>query len=258
MARSATCTWPTTSGTRSLAGRSRRSSTGSVVRTSSTGTRSSGWSGRWPGCWTRPTRWPRRAGAELEFCESRPFGGTFVLDALWRRLGIDTVLTGLTRSRGGAGRVRSGDRAGAVRAGREPGAGPVLEAGRDADWVSHDVHIDGLARDVRRRLLPGDGLAASTVARRSSRRGVLRRSRTCSTSKSTCCSSTPPPPTSSRGPRRPRGARRARPRPAHRRRPATTPRAGPTVPVSASGRTTVSGSGPTASPRTPATTCPRS
>src|SRR3954466_11435932 len=31
-----------------------------------------------------------RAGAELTFCESRPFGGTFVLYALWGRLGIDT------------------------------------------------------------------------------------------------------------------------------------------------------------------------
>ena len=31
----------------------------------------------------------------MTFCESRPFGGTFVLDALWRRLGIDTVLRGL-------------------------------------------------------------------------------------------------------------------------------------------------------------------
>ena len=35
------------------------------------------------------------AAPELTFCESRPFGGTFVLDALWRRLGIDTVLRGL-------------------------------------------------------------------------------------------------------------------------------------------------------------------
>ena len=35
------------------------------------------------------------AGGELTFCESRPFGGTFTLDALWRRLGIDTVLKSL-------------------------------------------------------------------------------------------------------------------------------------------------------------------
>ena len=29
-----------------------------------------------------------------------------------------------------------------------------------ADWINHDVHIDGLPADRRRRLLPGDGLAA--------------------------------------------------------------------------------------------------
>ncbi len=32
------------------------------------------------------------AGAELTFCESRPYGGAFTLDALWRRLGIDTLI----------------------------------------------------------------------------------------------------------------------------------------------------------------------
>src|SRR5215204_4830710 len=32
------------------------------------------------------------AGSELRFVESRPCGGTFPLDALWRRLGIDPVL----------------------------------------------------------------------------------------------------------------------------------------------------------------------
>ena len=39
------------------------------------------------------------AGSDLEFCESRPFGGTFVLDTLWRRLGIDSVLAAWTRNR---------------------------------------------------------------------------------------------------------------------------------------------------------------
>ena len=33
------------------------------------------------------------AGSDLVFLESRPFGGAFVLDALWRRLGIDKVAT---------------------------------------------------------------------------------------------------------------------------------------------------------------------
>src|SRR5580765_6217292 len=44
------------------------------------------------------------AGGELTFCESRPFGGTFALDALWRRLGIDTVLKGLDTGPGGTRR----------------------------------------------------------------------------------------------------------------------------------------------------------
>src|SRR6266851_1814909 len=37
------------------------------------------------------------AGPDLVFLESRPFGGAFVLDTLWRRLGIDKVITGLDR-----------------------------------------------------------------------------------------------------------------------------------------------------------------
>jgi hypothetical protein len=48
------------------------------------------------------------AGAELEFCESRPFGGTFTLDALWRRLGIDTAITTLDTKARRAGAARSG------------------------------------------------------------------------------------------------------------------------------------------------------
>ena len=63
----------------------------------------------------------------LEFVESRPLGGAWLLDQLWHRLGIDTLLRGLAAG-DAAG---SGGGAGAVRAGRQPGAGPVLEAGRD-------------------------------------------------------------------------------------------------------------------------------
>ena len=50
-------------------------------------------------------------------------------------------------------------------------------------------------RDLRRRLLPGDGLAARHRARIWSGR-CSGRSPPCSTTRSTCCSSTPPPPTS--------------------------------------------------------------
>src|SRR4051794_30370858 len=40
------------------------------------------------------------AGSErLAFTSSRPVGGTLVLDALWRRLGIDTVMTRLLTGR---------------------------------------------------------------------------------------------------------------------------------------------------------------
>src|SRR3954463_8670043 len=87
-------------------------------------------------------------GGELTFCESRPFGGTYVLDALWRRLGIDTVLRGLdTSSDGTSRRGRPRDTAATERvlfalvANRALAPSSKLAA---ADWITHDVHIDGL------------------------------------------------------------------------------------------------------------------
>ena len=41
---------------------------------------------------------------ELVFSESRPYGGAYVLDALWNRLGIGSILSGLRAS--GRGRPR--------------------------------------------------------------------------------------------------------------------------------------------------------
>jgi DDE family transposase len=84
------------------------------------------------------------AGADLEFLESRPFGGTFTLDALWRRLGIDTVMRGLDttphrgrpRDTGVTERVLFG-----LVANRALAPSSKLAA---ADWINHDVHIDGL------------------------------------------------------------------------------------------------------------------
>jgi hypothetical protein len=88
------------------------------------------------------------AGSELRFCESRPFGGTFTLDALWRRLGIDTVLRGLdtgpdsTPRRGRPREVEVTERVlFALVANRALAPSSKLAA---ADWVNHDVHIDGL------------------------------------------------------------------------------------------------------------------
>ena len=109
------------------------------------------------------------AGPELEFLESRPFGGTFTLDTLWRRLGIDTVLRGLdaTPRRGRPREVEVTERVlfGLV-ANRALAPSSKLAA---ADWINHDVHIDGLPQtsddacyramdwlhDVRERLEAG-------------------------------------------------------------------------------------------------------
>ncbi|MFF0654720.1 IS1634 family transposase [Micromonospora tulbaghiae] len=84
------------------------------------------------------------AGSQLQFLESRPWGGTFTLDALWRRLGIDTVLRGLdTTPR--RGRPRDTDVTERVLFGlvanRALAPSSKLAA---ADWINHDVHIDGL------------------------------------------------------------------------------------------------------------------
>jgi hypothetical protein len=87
------------------------------------------------------------AGSELQFLQSRPFGGTFTLDALWRRLGIDTVLRGLDAgtSRPRRGRPRDTEVTERVLFGlvanRALAPSSKLAA---ADWINHDVHIDGL------------------------------------------------------------------------------------------------------------------
>ena len=86
------------------------------------------WSRRCPGSWTR-ARCPPPRDDGLVFAESRPYGGAYVLDRLWQRLGIGAILAGLASSGPGPAAGRGRGRAGAVRAGREPGAGAVVEAG---------------------------------------------------------------------------------------------------------------------------------
>ena len=86
---------------------------------------------------------PPAPGEGLEFAESRPYGGAYVLDRLWQRLGIGTILTGL----GSSGRGRPRDAAAAERvlfglvANRALAPSSKLAA---AEWMSRDVHIDGL------------------------------------------------------------------------------------------------------------------
>jgi Transposase DDE domain len=86
---------------------------------------------------------PAVPGEDLEFTESRPYGGAYVLGQLWDRLGIGTILTGLTSS----GRGRPRDAAAAERvlfglvANRALAPSSKLAA---SEWMSRDVHVDGL------------------------------------------------------------------------------------------------------------------
>src|SRR5712671_2363139 len=83
-------------------------------------------------------------GDGLEFTESRPYGGAYVLDQLWHRLGIGTILAGLASP----GRGRPRDAAATERvlfglvANRALAPSSKLAA---AEWMNRDVHIDGVA-----------------------------------------------------------------------------------------------------------------
>jgi hypothetical protein len=80
------------------------------------------------------------AGADgLAFTSSRPVGGTVVLDALWRRLGIDTVMTRLLTGRKRDPRTERV--LFALVANRALAPGSKLAA---AGWVNRRAHIDGL------------------------------------------------------------------------------------------------------------------
>lgn len=83
----------------------------------------------------------------LEFVESRPLGGVWLLDGLWHRLGIDTLLRRLAAGTSG----RSGGRSRrdpvvervlfALVANRALAPSSKLAA---TGWVAHDVHVPGL------------------------------------------------------------------------------------------------------------------
>jgi len=86
---------------------------------------------------------PPAVDGDLEFCESRPYGGAYVLDQLWQRLGIGAILAGLASS----GRGRPRDAATAERvlfglvANRALAPSSKFAA---AEWMSRDVHVDGM------------------------------------------------------------------------------------------------------------------
>ena len=75
----------------------------------------------------------------LMFTESRPLGGAWLLDGLWHRLGIDTLLRGLaagTRRDAVVERVVF-----ALVANRALAPSSKLAA---TSWIAHDVHLPGL------------------------------------------------------------------------------------------------------------------
>jgi hypothetical protein len=82
---------------------------------------------------------PASAPGGLEFTEARPVGGVHVLDALWRRLGIDAAMRARLSGR------RLGERAErilfALVANRALAPSSKLAA---TSWIAYDVHIDGL------------------------------------------------------------------------------------------------------------------
>jgi hypothetical protein len=76
----------------------------------------------------------------LEFVESRPLGGAWLLDQLWRTLRIDTTMASLLA---GTRRPEVTERVlFALIANRALAPSSKLAA---AGWVSHDVHVPGLA-----------------------------------------------------------------------------------------------------------------
>jgi len=83
------------------------------------------------------------ADAGLEFTGSRPFGGAYVLDGLWARLGIGQILAGLaSRGRGRPRDVQAGERVlSGLAASRALAPSSKLAA---SEWMSRDVHIGGL------------------------------------------------------------------------------------------------------------------
>ena len=90
-----------------------------------------------------PGEGPVTGDGVLEFAESRPYGGAYVLDQMWQRLGIGAILAGLASP----GRGRPRDAAAAERvlfglvANRALAPSSKLAA---SQWMSRDVHIDGL------------------------------------------------------------------------------------------------------------------
>src|SRR5688500_6497665 len=102
------------------------------------------------------------AGEGLEVVESRPFGGAFVLDALWRRLGVAEALAAALGARRFATDVERVLFALVANRALKPFS--KLAA---AEWASRDVHVPGLqAMDEDQAYRAMDVLAAADTEAR--------------------------------------------------------------------------------------------
>ncbi|MFJ4008223.1 hypothetical protein [Streptomyces sp. NPDC090026] len=83
------------------------------------------------------------AAGDLEFVSSVPFGGTYVLDHLWRRLKIGRIVGQVGQPKRGRRRDMSATERVlfSMVANRALAPSSKLAA---ADWVTNDVHVDGL------------------------------------------------------------------------------------------------------------------
>ncbi|MFI6449894.1 IS1634 family transposase [Kitasatospora sp. NPDC050543] len=83
------------------------------------------------------------AAGDLEFVSSVPFGGTYVLDHLWRRLRIDRIVGQVGQPKRGRRRDMSVTERVlfSLVANRALAPSSKLAA---ADWATHDVHVEGL------------------------------------------------------------------------------------------------------------------
>nr|BFD92530.1 IS1634 family transposase [Kitasatospora sp. Xyl93] len=83
------------------------------------------------------------AAGDLEFVSSVPFGGTYVLDQFWRRLRIDRIVGQVGQPKRGRRRDMSVTERVlfSLVANRALAPSSKLAA---ADWVTHDVHVEGL------------------------------------------------------------------------------------------------------------------
>jgi transposase len=89
-----------------------------------------------------PASQPTLGSGEVEAVDARNLGGTWVLDQLWRRLGIDAAVTKVARDRKfDAARLERV--LFAMVASRALAPSSKLEVSR---WIAHDVHIVGLER----------------------------------------------------------------------------------------------------------------